>query len=141
MIQKRNSAPVPPAEKFDFQAGTGVIRAKIGTDFVTMYYGRLALPGFGQCYIDGTSAKSDAEMKLNIKAASDRRVVATLVLPRGEMPDREGKIVELGTPKAGDKPAKRGRTWKVRAVIRNTDGLYRLVLRLPEVKISQPASF
>lgn len=118
--------------EFNFAAGTGVIRSKIGTDLTTMYFGRVALPGHGQCYIDGRAAKTDAEMKLSVKRATDRKVIATLKLPRGEMPDREGSIKEQG---------KGGKAWKVRATIRETDGQFRLVLRLPEVKILAPNAF
>ncbi len=113
--------------QFEFPAGTGVIRSKITPDFTTMYFGRICLPDVGQCFVDGTAPKGATEAKLAVKRATDRQVIATLVLPRGTAEKREGTIKVKG----------RRAPWRVVATVRrNEKDEPRLALRLPEVKIA-----
>jgi hypothetical protein len=130
-MDQTNAVVAAPADKFDFAAGTGVVRVKLAPG-AKIIYGRIALPGFGQCYVDGLAKAADAQLKLTVKAAQNRRVVATITIPAGNMDVREGELRETG---------KGGKKWRVIGTLRETDGKWRLALRLPEVKIAQPKAF
>lgn len=122
--------------QFLFQAGTGVLRAKVAPNHV-MYYGRIALPDIGQCFIDGNIEMGASTITLSIKQAEDRKVVATLEIPMG------------ACKKPGDQVASKikvgKKTWKVVATLRSSEAgdhsvKHHLALRLPEVKIQPGAA-
>lgn len=114
-------------EQFEFAAGTGVIRSKLAKDAM-MYTGRMALPEHGQCYVDGTRFSGAAHAELEVKRASDRKVIAKLTLPSGTQMVREGTLVmyaQHGT-----------KNFKVTATIKSGDQGPYMALRLPDVRIA-----
>lgn len=69
---------------FVFPAGTGTLRAKYAgedANFTVMLSGRVAIPGFGQCVVDGSRAKDAKEAVLTVRKLDGRRVVGQLELP------------------------------------------------------------
>lgn len=129
---------------FSFPAGTGVIRARIANaeaGFAVMHFGRIALPGLGQCYIDGHRAADATSMELDIRkptAEGGRTTVAKLLLPvlgRGKSSVGAivlGKIVTTG-------PKRSRLTWKCTGEVRIGENGFHLALRLPDVKIAAGA--
>lgn len=109
---------------FEFIVGTGVIRAK-PTPHNVLVYGRLALPSYGQCYVDGKRMKDATSMVLDVRAADTRKLVAQLTVPCGG-------VLREGTLKT------RRKSYRVVAELRSTviggKKSYRLALNLPEVK-------
>lgn len=122
-------------QPFMFQAGTGTLRAKLAPHH-TMYFGAMALPDIGQCFIDGVVENKDKTLELDIKRKDTRAIVAHLSLPRTIK--SVGDVAETSI-KVGEK------TWKVVATLRVGEDAsdksikHYLALRLPEVKI-QPGS-
>lgn len=125
-------------QQMAFAPGTGVVRSKIGALNTSIIYGRIAVPGFGQCYVDGLVPPGSKMAVLDVKAVtgSERRVIATIEMPAGDMVDREGKL--MLTPAPGKKT---GKVYKLKAQIRQNARGYHMALRLPEVKIQQSSAF
>lgn len=123
-------------DRFEFPAGVGVIRSKI-TRHAIMYYGRIALPEHGQCFVDGTRQSSDKEMELSVKRASDRKLVAKLTLPTGTSTQCEGQIV-MYTKMIAQGGTK---SWKVQATVRTGVAGAHMALRLPDVHVANPSAF
>lgn len=114
--------------QFEFVAGTGTLRVKRAPT-VKMVSGRIALPKFGQCYVDGIVGYKDEQMVLDVKSAESREVVARITLPTGE------QLLREGTCRIGHK------SWKLVGHIRvnASRGVY-MALRLPQVKIEPSAN-
>lgn len=129
MSKTQSSVVKPP---FMFAAGTGVLRSKITPDAV-MLFGRIALPIHGQCFVDGHRGKLATEMRLTVKGP-DRKIIGELVLPSNQALERKG-LMKLNAPVAGRK------NWKVTAIMRTTGNGAHLSLRLPDIKIANPAVF
>lgn len=123
-----------PQSTFRFPAGTGVLRSKIGAENTSIMFGRIGLPGYGQCVIDGLAPQGSKALVLDVKAirGKDRVVVATIEMPAGDQESREGKIVYASGKK---------RVWKIRGVIRPNASGYHMALRMPDVKIEQSSAF
>lgn len=132
------------SKSFSFPAGTGVIRARIANaeaDFAVMHFGRIALPGLGQCYIDGVRASDATAMELDIRKPSlegGRTLVAKLILPvLGKGKSNVGAQV-LGTVVTVG-PKRKRTTWKCVGEVRIGESGFHLALRLPDVKIAAGA--
>lgn len=129
---------VQAQQQMAFAPGTGVVRSKIGAMNTSIIFGRIAVPGFGQCYVDGLIPAGSKVAVLDVKAVTgkERRIIATIEMPAGDMKDREGKL--MLTPAPGKKT---GKVYKLRAQIRENANGHHMALRLPEVKIQQSSAF
>jgi hypothetical protein len=123
---------------FEFAAGTGAIRAKIGAQQTTIVYGRMAVPGFGQVFVDGLAPAGSKVLVCDVtKLSGTQRVkVGTLELPAGDQDVRQGKFVEQ--PAEGKKKSK---VWTVTGTMRQGATGWHMAIRLPEVKISGSRTF
>jgi hypothetical protein len=124
------------SEIFLFRAGSGTLRTKVAPNGI-MHFGQVALPEFGQCFLDAIRDREATTVVLTIRQASTRRIVATMTLPTGSMASRIGKITVVNED---GKPV-RGKHWKVIATTRDgKSGPYQ-ALKLPDVKASYDNAF
>jgi hypothetical protein len=127
-------------ELFLFQTGTGVVRSKVAADAI-MHFGQVALPEFGQCFLDAVRGKETKAITLTAKQAKTRKVVATLTIPANGV-HAEGETCEgLAVAVNDDGKPIRGKRWKIVATLRHGEAGWYLALRLPEVKIQHANAF
>lgn len=133
-------------EKREFRpygTGKGHLHSKLlgslETGFQVNRFGQITLPLYGPCYIEGNhlpvseeekpgTIPPTATMALDVKRASDHKVVATIELPVAGQGD-----VAMGKVTAKDS----GKVWRIEATIRKSSfhkGKF-LGLRLPEVAV------
>lgn len=113
--------------KFEFFPGFGRLNAKRTPNHV-IHDGRICLPKVGQCFVDGHRARDAKTIKLEVRSAQSREIVATMTLRVGT---REGTLKMAN----GTKFAVVGVLKQFAKPIEGYDPYY-LSLRLPEVKVA-----